>query len=312
MTICFPWPQFQKPLSLDIEITAPGVPTENIDAELRRIRLDNIDGWDTVSLKLEMASTEVPADGIGELSGYVLVSSTRTNTRTPVKLELAADSITFGGDVSIDKGLLAGAVHVQGQVVATGDWGVRTVGVSEEWILVVDESAAPIPPGAPPFDIVWVDFAGPEASSLLKGAAETSYALMDTSVGKPVLYLNKHFKGLDYILMANRPRDERKRLRNVLGAQISHYAVSTLFDEAIRQCDETQGVITLPDDQLLARVITAVADGIDADDPDELVTALMSDGGDRDATRARVDDAISVMTNLSSFVSESVRAVANV
>jgi hypothetical protein len=133
---------------------------------------------------------------------------------------------------------------------------------------------------------------------------------MHTAGPKPILYLNRSITGLEAILGASRPRDEKRRLRNLLGAQIAHYAAATLFDEAIRQCDITDDVVTKPDDPILAQMLDAVVAEIDAlEDVDELVRELLSDGATRHEVRAQVDDALSDLTHLSAHVARNVEAV---
>jgi hypothetical protein len=149
---------------------------------------------------------------------YVLVSSTRTNTRIPVPLRQIA-SHSFAASVSLERATLAGSVELHAQVISRGG-SIRVVGEAEPWSLIADISEAPPRPGAPPFDVSWCHFSHDDAPAVVRSVTD-SYTVLDLSGPKPVMYLNEDIKALRPILESAGAKLEKKRLRDVLGSSIA-------------------------------------------------------------------------------------------
>jgi hypothetical protein len=256
MTARFAWPQFRVPWSVALMSTSESVSATAIDAGARRIRLDDIGAWTSTTFAIETSTTETTPLGVGELEAFALVSSKRSNTRIPVRLDSTGPN-HFHGELTLDRDTLAGAVDIIVQVVAADP--VRMVGEGEPWTVTVDASAAPPRPGAPPFATEWVDFTSADAPQSVRDS-QASYAVMDLSGPDPVLRLNSSIKGFEALLGSTSAKLERRRMRDVLATGIAKYAVGVLFREAMARLDiDDAGEVTLPDDPLLMQVLDSVA-----------------------------------------------------
>lgn len=308
MTQHFSWPQFRQPwtLSLSVVELEPDAAVE-IDETLRRVRLDEAPSWTSVRLRFELRTTEKVPDAIDQLSAYVLLSSSRTNTRMPISLTGSASS-GFVGESTVSRGFLAGVVDATGQILSSGRV-TNVVGESDPWTIVIDPGDAPQRPGAPPFETILCSFSATDAPTQLQVASD-SYALMDVSGPKPILYLNRDVAGLEHILYAQRPKLEKRRLRDLFAAQIAQYSLSVLFRDALAQSEVDGEDVTLPDDGLLRQVCDAIAGAVaSVEDAEDLVKRLQGASSDRSLVWMEVDNAMSRLTNLSEAVARSTEEV---
>lgn len=304
----FAWPQYRRPLDLEIEVLAPALTVKDGDeAETnRRIRLDLHESWSEVHLRFTLTTTEKAPDSITGQVAYVLVSSTRTATRIPVTLHPGYDG--FEGDIVLTKAALSGPVQIAGQIIESG--GVaRVLGASEPWTLVIDASDAPPMPGAPPFKMAWQSFEAADSPTYLQ-AARHSYSLMDLTGPEPILWLNKDITGLEAVVSASHAKLEKRRLRDVLGAQIARDALLALFREALAQVVIENDEVTLPDNSLLRQTATVIAAELNSvADVEEMFRKLLTDQQQRQQIWMEIDNAVSSLTNLSESVARSVEEV---
>ena len=315
MTQHFPWPQYRRPWSLDVEVlgvTPAGEP--DVDPDRRRIRLDELEDWTQVGLRLRLATTERTPDGVAQMSPYVMVSAARSNLRLPVLLEQDGD--TFVGDCHLMRSSLAGITELQAYVASVGGSAVgdeptptRIIGESEPWTVVVDPGESPPAPGAPPFETERRHFSDPGSPPQLRAAA-TSYALMDMSGPDPVLYLNQDIIGLEHILDAKSPKLEKRRLRDLLGAQIAHHVLSTLFREALDRTVVEDDLVTIPEDRLMKQVCEAVSEAVPSvEGSEDMMRRLLDSSTDRARVWMEVENALTVLTGVGDAVARSVKEV---
>jgi hypothetical protein len=314
MTPRFSWPQYRRPWELSVEeVVLDGRDgTTAVDSDHRRVRLDAVSDWSSVRLSFRLETTEqTPAD-IEDVTAYVLASSARTNTRVPQTLR-ASSPRSFSGGFDLSREMLAGPVQLEGHVVTPGDR-VRLVGSSHPWTLVVNASDAPPMPGAPPFDMAWIDFSSNEAPQVAR-AVQDSYAVMDLTGNKPVLLLNSEIKGFQGLLNAKKAQLERRRLRDTLATSIARYALGTLFREARAQITvEEDDTVTPPESHLLRQVCEAVvAELRSVSTVDELYLQLGRESSltqlDRSRLWAEIDNAVDRLTNHSEMVASIVEEV---
>jgi hypothetical protein len=305
MTIHYAWPQYRQPWDLGLDIVSfDGDSTPEIDASRRLVSAD-AESWNTLEVSFTLRTTEKTPAGVGELTAYVLISSARSNTRVPVPLH--PDRSDFVGTAKLARSTLAGTVDVTGHIVGRGDT-VRAIGTSEPWSIIVDPGEAPLKPGAPPFQTIPVSFSSDQTPAQVR-AASNSYAAMDLSGPKPILYLNKDVVGLISSLYAERPKLEKRRVRDFLGSHIAHYALSSLFREALAQTEYDEEV-TLPSDPLLSQVIHAVAGAVQSvEDAEEMVVRINGAPSDRAPLWIEIDDALASLTNLGEVVAANLQEV---
>jgi hypothetical protein len=312
----FAWDQYRRPWDLEVhldDVSGDGnVAAPVTDADHRRLRLDAVGEWETVRVSFQLSTTEQRPQGIDHVNGYVLVSSPRTHTRFPIPLEAMEDGV-FAGSADLSRALLAGPVELAGQVV-TGDSPVQLVGLADPWNLVVDASDAPPLPGAPPFDMAWVDFSADDAPPVAR-SAQDSYAVMDLTGSKPALLLNSEIQGFQALLNSDKARLERRRLRDTLATGIARYALSSLFREARAQITmDGEDDVAPPEDSLLRQVCESVAAELKAvSSVDELYVRLANETALTRLERARlwveIDNAIDRLTNHSEMVASIVEEV---
>lgn len=310
MTQHFPWPQYRRPWTLSVAVVSVTPEGDaDVDADRGRIRLDGIDGWRSVGLEFRLSTSEPRPSGVERPFAYVMVTGARSNFRLPVRMR--ETDAGFIGSCRLSRDSLAGTVDIQAHVVTdpSDSERARVVGDSNSWSLVVESGEAPPLPGTPPFEIVRLHFSADDAPSTLRTAA-ASYALMDVSGPAPVLYLNQDVKGLEHVIDAKSPKLEKRRLRDLIGAQIAHHALATLFRHALADCALDAEDIALPDDRLLRQVIEKVADAVPSvEDGEALVRALLEGGTRSGQVWMEVDNAVTALTGLGSAVARSVEEV---
>lgn len=301
MTARFPWPQFRFPWSVEVSgLIVDCKPHDSaVDRLHRRVRLDDLT-WQCAGLVLRAQTTERMPAGIDNLQGFVVVSSPRTNVRTPVPL-LPDGLQAVYGEVPLDSHDLAGTVALTVTIVATIDGRRRTIADAEDWVVVVDDSTAPTPPGAPPFPHVWVDFACADAPDIAR-RNHGAHAIMDLSAA-PQLLLNAGIEGLQDVLHAEKPKLERRRIRDLLGTTIACDAVTSLFRAAVAEVvDLSEDGPVPPSDSLSRQTCEAVAGAMptvsSVDELYERIVATKDSARDRATLWAEAEVALAALTDV--------------
>ena len=309
MTARYPWPTYRHPWSLDVSsVRIDGATRDDVDLDTtRRLDLTSIDGW----RELELDVRAQAGDGLDlQLHGvHVLVEAVATGLRRPYPLVAAQGG--YVGTLRVHRADVAGAVHVHAVVSAVVDGRIRAAGSSDTWTLAVDRSAAPVPPGAPPFTTVWADFASDEAPILAR-RSPTAHAHFDASA-EPVLYLNSGIEGFGSLLNADHAKTDRRRARDLMGSQIARLALAAMFraaaEDVLRSVDlGDEGPPAPPDSTLNRRTAEAVASAMPAisspaDLYERLVAAHRGSAADRASLWAEIDLAVDALTGVSDTVS---------
>jgi hypothetical protein len=316
VSIRYPWPTFASPLQcrltdvrLDGELLRPHL----IDDEHLRVRLEHAGDWERFDCEVSLSTDEPLPAGIDRVLPYVLVSSTSTNTRMPFPLTSRNGDVTTGR-LNVPRSAVAGSFTVHAETGADLAGRRRVVGSSDLWTIVLDHREAPIPPGAPPFEISWIDFTSAEAP-LAARENSSAHVLMDLT-SEPRLILNSGIEGLQALLYNNNAKLERRRVRDVLNASIARYATTTLFRAAAAE------VIAYDDDapqpptsSILRQTCEAVAEqmpGIGG--VEELYEELAKATDNRIADTElwmRIDLAIDSLTGSADALSAAAKAAAN-
>ena len=291
--------------SLDDAVTESGVPLE-ADLGSYRLHLEQ-SSWKTITFILTISSNEPTPTGLGALQAYALLTCSGTNIRVPFRLSpVEGNDQQHSAKVTLSRELLRDSATLAAEVTAQVDGRTRVVGRAVPWTLVLREFDPPQTLGEPPISQVWTDFGAAEAPTVARKNPR-AYAALDTAPDKPVLYLNSGIQGLQMVLTAENAKLERRRLRDILGAQIARYTVSTLFRLAAAEVvadgdDEPIG----PSDPLLRNVCEKVAAAIPQfTSVDELYSALVRSTSRIDYSNlwADIDAAIDELTEASSSVS---------
>lgn len=316
MTIRYPWPTFASPLQSALsDIRLDGEPLQNplVDDDHLRLRLDRAGDWQRFDCDIAVTTDETVPDGIDDLRGFAMVSSISTNTRLPFALT-STGGLPAAGHLTIPRSTVAGSFTVQAEIGAHIRGRHRVVGSSEPWTVVLERREAPIPPGAPPFDISWVDFNSPEAPPAAK-ANPASHALMDLS-GEPRLLLNSGIDGLQALLYNKTAQKERRRMREILSSSIARYATTTLFRTAAAQVVAyDDGPPQPPSAAVLQQTCKAVADHMSGiggvDELYELISTAADDPLAAAELWLRVDPAVDAATGTSTALSDAAKEVVN-
>jgi hypothetical protein len=257
-----------------------------------------------------------PLNG-GPVSAFAVVSSRRSNTRIPFRLEsIRPERDSFSGTITMQRAALSGSAEMAVNIGADIDGRQRLIGVGEAWSVVVDAADAPTPPGRPPFDTAWMDFRAATAPLLAKQQPE-AYALMDLTEPKPKLLLNEAIDGLKGLLVPATARHERRRLREVIGTSIARQATATLIRAAASEVipldpEETEPQVPL--EGLFAQVCEAVAEEMTtiasaSEFYERLLSGSRGTAIDRVRLWAEIDAAVARMTGHWSAVADVVEEV---
>jgi hypothetical protein len=302
VTVRYPWPTFAGPLKCDLrDIRLDGQPLQHhlVDADDRRIRLDAAPSWEMFECEVAVTTDEPTPAGIEHLTGYAVVSSAPTNTRLPFRLTDVQGEFLVGR-LTVPRNIAAGSLIVQVEACGhvRGRW--RVVGTGDPWTVVLERREAPVPPGAPPFEMAWIDFGSTDAPPAAR-ENPGAHAWMDLTTTEPRLLLNSGVPGLQALLSNNYAKLERRRLRDILSSSIARYAVSTLFRAAVAEITGyDDGTAQPPGTALYRQVCEAVADrmtGIGG--VDELYEQLASDQGQGFGSASlwhRIDVAVETLT----------------
>ena len=124
--------------------------------------------------------------------------------------------------VSIPRSAVAGKANLTIELTGEHLDRRRVVGSSLPWAIILDQAEAPERQGAPPLKTAWVDFNSGEAPAEARRYG-TAHAYVDVASTPPVLYLNKGIEGLQQLILSENAKLERRRQRDMLGAQIARY-----------------------------------------------------------------------------------------
>jgi hypothetical protein len=260
VTVRYPWPTYVSPLRCELgDVRIDGEPPAGVivDADHLRLRLDRLPDWRRIECTVTVGADEPPPAGVDGLHPYVLASSTPTTTRLPFRLQTAPDGSAVGR-LDVMRSSVSAAFTVQAHAGAHVAGQRRAVGASDPWTVVLEPQEAPTPPGAPPFEITWIDFAGPEAPHAAR-QNPTAHALRDLS-HPPRLLLNKGIDGLEALLYNQHAQKERRRVRDVLSTSIVRYATATMFRAAAAEVVSYDGAPQHPRGALLRQTCEAVAE----------------------------------------------------
>jgi hypothetical protein len=289
-----------------------------LDTGRRRLRLDHVDAWCTAHIDITASTTETTPVDIDACDAVVVVSCTRTNVRIPFVLDAAGieDDGRFEGRVVLERSVLAGAAELTVDIAATIEGRRRLVGMTEPWSVIADADSAPTPPGKPPFETAWLDFADPKAPDIARHQSD-AYSVMNLLGPKPTLLLNEGIDGLKALLLAATARNERRRLRGIIGTAVARQAVAMIFRAAAAEVvavDDDASEPQVPSDPLYRQACEAVAGAMTTTaSVDELYDSLLdAERGpavDRARLWAEIDAAVDRLTGHSSAVASVVTEV---
>ena len=175
--------------------------------------------------------------------------------------------------------------------------------------IILDQVEAPGRHGVPPLKTTWVDFSTSEAPAEARRYG-TAHAYVDVATTPPVLYLNKGIDGLQQLILSENAKLERRRQRDMLGAQIARYVTNALFRTAADQvsADIYGGPAEGPAGHVFRSVCEAVAAQLTSTETvNDLYEAVLKvrDGTlDGPTFWADVDLALDRMTSVSSIVTQ--------
>jgi hypothetical protein len=312
MAARFPWPTLASPLRCvlaDIQLDGRPLEEAHIDHNNLRLRLDSA-AWERLDCTVTVSTDEVLPEGIGGIRSYVLVASVRSNTRTPFRLEPSGGTSSTGR-VSVGSSTVAGTFTMQAQAAADIGDRRRIIGSSDPWTAVLDPSEAPVSPGEPPFEFVWVDFSSPDAPTVAR-EHPTALSVVDLHP-RPRLLLNAGVEGLRSLLHNDHAKLERRRMRDILTTTIARRTTATLFRVAAAEIAANgDDPVRPPSSALLRRTCEAVAQqmpGIGS--LDELYERLAAVDGPNVDFWTRIDLAIDAVAESTHKLSTAAREVAS-
>jgi len=233
----FAWPTFEEWW----ECAVVSVKLDGADVEgtidTNHLRIDVYDReWAEVELTLTATTNESTPFGLTDLAGHVLISCPATHFRRshPVEATARDGIVTLQGTFQIARSVVAGKVAVLVEIVAQHEDRRRVVGSAVPWALIVEKSDAPEKPGVPPLKTIWTDFGDDDAPPEARRNAG-AHAFVDVAASPPILYLNRGIDGFQSLILADRPKLERRRHRDLISAFIARYVASTLFRAAVEQ-----------------------------------------------------------------------------
>lgn len=255
MTVRFPWPTLRQELDLRLhEVRLDGEPLapDLVDIEHLRIRLDEAADWDELRISVSVDTTVL--SDVDGARAHAVVECVPTNVRIPFPLDIE----TGVGEIVLDRDEISKRFSIEVEAVAQvrGRW--RNIGAGPDWIAVIDHEAAPVPPGTPPFETVWIDFRDSAAPLVARGMPEAT-AYMDLQ-GDPRLLLNTAVDGFQHLLHADTAKLERRRLRDLLGTDVARYALTCLLRAASGEVVSEDGVVQPPERRVYRQVCEAVAE----------------------------------------------------
>lgn len=320
MTPRFAWPSYAEPWECAITAVDFDGREESSAIDSDHLRVDAFDGeWSAATLAVTASTNQPPPDGLQNLRGHVLLSCTPTQLRRSYPIAMIGGEVdpSFKGALIIPRSAVSGKATIIVEVVGEDNGRQRVVGSSVPWAIVVDKAEAPDRPGIPPLKTIWVDFAGSDAPAEARRNV-AAHAYVDVASAPPILYLNKGIDGLQSLILADKPKLERKRHRDLLSAYIARYVANSLFRAAAEQVttDEFGGEPEGPTSRVFRDVCEAVAaelpDTETVEDLYEVITRLPDGPPDSAMFWADVDLALDRMTAVSSTVAQITEQVKRV
>lgn len=310
MSVRFPWPVLESPVEvtlIDVRLDGRVLPEQCVDGDHLRVDLDGVEGWDVFECEISVATDGGVPPGLKDMLAYAVVSAPATNVRVPFRLEGDPPK----GRVAVGRADVAERFMIGVDVAARVGDRYRVIGTGPVWTIVLDRRAAPVPPGVPPFETVWVDFTSAEAPLVARRNPD-AHAVMDLE-NEPRLLLNDGIDGFQALLHTNRPKPDRHRLQEVLATGIARYAVATMFRAAAAEIVDEDGEVHPPERELFRQVCEAVAERmVGIGSVDELYKQLADPtvtAADNADLWGRVDAAIDALTDVSTTVAKICEAV---
>jgi hypothetical protein len=265
--------------------------------------------WGSLEVVLEASTGEPAPEALANIRAHALLSCTVTQLRRPYPLAITDSGLKIEGAVSIPRTAVAGKATLTVELTGEYDGRRRVAGSSLPWAIILDQVEAPEPRGIPPVKTVWVDFSASDAPTEARRYG-TAHAYIDVGSTPPVLYLNKGIDGLQGLILSENAKLERRRQRDMLGAQIARYITNALFRTATEQisADEFGGPAEGPAGQVFRSVCEAVAAQLTSTETvnDLYETVLKVRDGTLDGPTfwADVDLALDRMTSVSTVVAQ--------
>jgi hypothetical protein len=254
----YAWPTWSEPWALQVsDVVVDGIARpEAVDTAQSRVHVAG-DRWTRLTCGVTAQAPDEQGSPV-PASVHVLVSAPRTQSRWVVPLE-RRDGV-WAASVELPRELVVGAVEVTAEVIGEVDGRVRLQGRSAPWTIVVDAGQAPVPPGGPPFPMVWLDFGADGAPAPARRDPDVP-AVLDMS-GAPVLYLNDAMTGLRLLLNAEHAKCARRMARDLVGSAVAARATTTLVRAAVADVVSTaaeDGPPSPPSDPTRRQALEAVA-----------------------------------------------------
>lgn len=265
--------------------------------------------WESMEIVLEASTDEPAPEALNNIRAHALISCTPTQLRRPAPLEIIAGGLKIQGVLNLPRSAVAGKAHLTVELTGEYNGRRRVVGSSLPWSVVLDRVEAPQRRGTPPLKTVWVDFSAHDAPTEARRYG-TGHAYVDVGLEPPVLYLNKGIDGLQQLLLSENAKRERRRQRDMIGAQIARYIANALFRTAAEQItsDEFGGPAEGPTGYIFRSVCEAVATQLTfTESVDDLYEAVLkARDGVIDSVKlwTEIDLALDRMTSISSVVAQ--------
>ncbi|MGY4645039.1 hypothetical protein [Cellulomonas sp. URHB0016] len=301
MSPLYPWPTYREPWDLEIEaVEIDGQDSTALaDAARYRIELDGRE-WTNAALRVR-AHARDSVDGLVPTAGYVMVSTRQSASRA--SFVLTPDGSGWVGTVHLTKDTLAGKSVVEAHLTARIGDRLRVIARSHSWDVVADAGSAPRPPGAPPLDFTWVDFRKPDAPELAR-LDPAAYCVVDVTDGGATLLLNEGIEGFKEILYLKSPKLEKRRLQDLLGADVARQATTALLRAAVDEVASTadDDDAQLPGNSRLVEVLDAVSSGMGLNSTHDLVARIATARtiDERNRLWADMDTTVARLTGVSS------------
>ena len=175
-----------------------------------------------------------PPEALDDIRAHALLSCPASQLRRPYPIAIIDGGLKIEGAVSIPRTAVAGKATLTVELTGAHNGRRRIAGSSLPWAIILDQVEAPGRHGVPPLKTTWVDFSTSEAPAEARRYG-TAHAYVDVATTPPVLYLNKGIDGLQQLILSENAKLERRRQRDMLGAQIARYVTNALFRTAADQ-----------------------------------------------------------------------------
>lgn len=300
MNRILPWPTYGEPWELAVAaLVIDGVEVmldECIDLSRSVVTLP--EEW-VEAVFTVVASTDQAFSG-GPAAAVLCLNSPRTLLRLSETVEGVGP---FSWTLQVFHDDLAGAVDLDVEVVSAFDGRIRTIGRTAPWKIVIDAGRRPTPPGLPPVDFEWIDFASASAPGIAR-ANPKQHVVVDVDGDEPRVYFNEAIEGLQQILYLESARMERRLYRNIIAADIAAAITSALVRQSFARVDvENPLDSAMPPIYLSALSGIAVAMSMDFEDLMRAFNQAEKDGG-LSGFYASVDVAVDQITGRADAIAE--------